>query len=69
MDYKISKLEYAEFEKHYAWTLLSAPDYRLGQAFVNYFPEAQVDAFPEVRLFFEPNNETSQTIINTLIEL
>ena len=69
MDYKISKLEYAEFKQHYVWVLLSAPDYRLGQAFVNYFPEAQVDAFPEVRLFFEPNNETSQTIINTLIEL
>ena len=35
----ISKLEYEEFEKHYAWVLIKAPDYRLGQAFLNYFPK------------------------------
>lgn len=69
MEYKISKLAYAEFEKHYAWVLLSAPDYRLGQAFVNYFPEAQIKGLPDSRLFFETNNKTSQSIINTLIEL
>ncbi len=35
----ISKSEYEEFEKHYVWVLIKAPDYRLGQAFLNYFPE------------------------------
>lgn len=33
----ISKKEYEEFEESYTFTLLSAPSYRYGQAFINYF--------------------------------
>ena len=35
---KITAAEYEEFLKHLAWTRLKAPDYRFGQAFLNYFP-------------------------------
>jgi hypothetical protein len=35
---KITAVEYEEFLKHLAWTRLKAPDYRFGQAFLNYFP-------------------------------
>jgi hypothetical protein len=37
--YQITKEQYEEFLKHLAWTRLKAPDYRYGQAFLNYFPE------------------------------
>jgi len=37
--YKISKEQYEEFLKHLMWVRLKAPDYRFGQAFLNYFPE------------------------------
>jgi hypothetical protein len=38
-DLKITRKQYDQFLKHYAWQLLQSPDYRLGQAFLNYFPE------------------------------
>ena len=34
----ISKKEYEEFLKDYTVEVLRNPDYRLGQAFLNYFP-------------------------------
>ena len=34
----VSKEEYQGFLKHYEWQLIKSPDYRLGQAFLNYFP-------------------------------
>ena len=37
--YKITRERYEEFLKHLVWTRLQAPDYRFGQAFLNYFPE------------------------------
>lgn len=37
--YKITKQQYEEFLKHLVWTRLKAPDYRFGQAFLNYFPK------------------------------
>jgi hypothetical protein len=36
--YQISKQQYEEFLKHLAWQRLKTPDYRFGQAFLNYFP-------------------------------
>jgi len=36
---KISQAQYQEFLKHLAWQRLKTPDYRFGQAFLNYFPE------------------------------
>jgi hypothetical protein len=40
---KITASEYAEFLKHLAWQRLKTPDYRFGQAFLNYFPEVSKD--------------------------
>jgi hypothetical protein len=37
--YKITRAQYEEFLKHLVWQRLQAPDYRFGQAFLNYFPE------------------------------
>jgi hypothetical protein len=37
--YRITQEQYEEFLKHLMWTRLMAPDYRFGQAFLNYFPE------------------------------
>jgi hypothetical protein len=39
MAIKITPEQYAQFQEHYAWQVLKSPDYRLGQAFLNYFPE------------------------------
>ena len=35
----ISKERYKEFEQHWIMEFMRNPDYRLGQAFLNYFPE------------------------------
>jgi hypothetical protein len=37
--YRISKERYEEFLKHLVWQRLQSPDYRFGQAFLNFFPE------------------------------
>ena len=70
--YKISKERWAEFEEHYAWQLLKSPDYRLGQAFLNYFNE--VDKIWEndgdlgrqssVNLYYETDNKRAMLLIN-----
>jgi hypothetical protein len=39
--YQISKQQYEEFLKHLAWQRLKTPDYRFGQAFLNYFPNVR----------------------------
>jgi hypothetical protein len=36
---KITLAEFEEFEKQYMFEVLKNPDYRLGQAFSNTFPE------------------------------
>lgn len=36
---KITENEYAGFLEHYTWEKLKNPDYRIGQAFLNYFPD------------------------------
>ena len=38
---KITKQEYENFEAYYTWTLIKAPDFRFGQAFMCYFSEAE----------------------------
>ena len=35
----ISKERYKEFEQHWILEFMRNPNYRLGQAFLNYFPE------------------------------
>lgn len=70
----ISKLEYEEFEKHYAWVLIKAPDYRLGQAFLNYFPKIskmmlsrEKGMQDEFQLFNERDPKKAQEIINQFL--
>jgi hypothetical protein len=74
--YRISKQRYAEFLEHYAWQLLKSPDYRLGQAFINYFNE--IDKIMEadgmhgqrdaVSLYYEKNNVREQETINLWLD-
>lgn len=74
---KISKAEWAEFQKHYAWILLKAPDYRLGQAFLNYFPSVSHEmindtdegTLAEFRLYNETNPSKAQDEIDKWLEL
>jgi len=73
---KVSQSEYKEFLKYYAWQLLSAGDYRLGQAFLNYFPKISNNlinagdqgAEKEMKLYNERDNKQSQKIIDQWIE-
>jgi hypothetical protein len=41
LEFSITKEEYEEFQVDYTMTLLKVPTYRFGQAFLNYFPEAE----------------------------
>ncbi len=61
-----------KFQEHYAWQLLQSPDYRLGQAFLNYFPEVGRDmeseddgALLEMKLFYETDCEEAQRVIDS----
>jgi len=75
--YKVSKERYEEFQKHYTWQWLKNPNFRLGQAFLNYFNE--VDKIMEAdgdlglrtshELYYEPDNERAQQIIDRWREL
>lgn len=67
---KIAADKYAEFLEHYSWQLLQAPDYRLGQAFLNYFPAigkglAKTDGtILEMKLYYETDNARAQEMID-----
>jgi hypothetical protein len=70
MAIKITPEEYARFQEHYAWQLLKSPDYRLGQAFLNYFPEishamlANEDGnLEEYRFYNETDPDKAQDLI------
>jgi len=75
--YKISKAKWAEFQEHYVWQLLSTPDYRLGQAFLNYF--AEVDKImnadgdlgmrDSIALYYAINNDEAMTLIYRWLDL
>jgi hypothetical protein len=67
---KITAAEYAEFLEHYSWQLLQSPDYRLGQAFLNYFPDVSKvlsstdGTILEMKLYYETDNARAQKIID-----
>ena len=78
----ISKERYEEFLKHYQWQLLKSPDYRLGQAFLNYFPEISkalveetesgqptAGALLECKLYHETNQSQAQKLIDIFREM
>jgi hypothetical protein len=67
----ITQKQYKEFMEHYAWQLLKSPDYRIGQAFLNYFPEVSTNlasrhegTLLEMKLYYETNNERAKWLIN-----
>ena len=69
---KISERDYVKFQEHYAWQLLQSPDYRLGQAFLNYFPEVGQNmryeddgTLLEMKLFYEKDCEEAQRVIDS----
>ena len=73
--YKISKQQWAEFEEHYAWQLLKAPDYRLGQAFLNYFNEVDKIMHADVTvggvgfiLYYETDNKRAIQMIQKWLD-
>jgi hypothetical protein len=75
MGMKVTKDEYEAFLKDYAWELLQQPDYRLGQAFLNFFPSVNNEyandgdhgALEAQKLYYSTYNE-SQAIINKWLE-
>ena len=67
----ITPTQYQEFMEHYAWQLLKSPDYRIGQAFLNYFPEVSKQMVKEeqgtlfeMKLYYETDNERAKWLIN-----
>ena len=73
---KITREQYEEFLKHLAWMRLKAPDYRFGQAFLNYFPEISKNmrrdgdngVIDEMNLFYETNDLAAQGIISKWLD-
>ena len=67
----ISKEQYKEFEQHWIMEYMRNPDYRLGQAFLNYFTEigkiyldgGDHGANEEYRLWNTKDSKEANTII------
>jgi len=74
--YRVSQDRWEEFQKHYAWQKLQTPDYRLGQAFLNYFPEVdqliQADSDlgvqDSVALYYEYDDVRAMNVIITWLD-
>lgn len=73
---KITREEYAKFLEHFAWQRLQSPDYRLGQAFLNYFPhvskalieDEQWGTLYEYNIFNEINDLRAQEFIDKWVD-
>ena len=73
---KITREQYEEFLKHLAWQRLKAPDYRFGQAFLNYFPEisknmrrdGDLGTLDEMNLFYENSDLLAQEFISKWLD-
>ena len=73
---KITQEQYQEFLKHLAWQRLKSPDYRLGQAFLNYFPHVSKELIAseqwgtlyEYNIFNEINDLRAQEFINEWVD-
>lgn len=72
----ITKQQYEEFLKDYTIEVLRNPDYRLGQAFLNYFPavdrmmsnDGDLGAAGAVKLYYTTDNKEFQELIAHYIE-
>ena len=61
---KITPKQYQEFIEHLMWQRLQTPDYRMGQAFLNYFPDISTNmanskegTLLEMKLYYETDEE------------
>jgi len=63
----ITRKQYQEFMEHYAWQLLKSPDYRIGQAFINYFPELD-KLLNSVELYYETDNRRAMAVISNWVD-
>ncbi len=72
----ISKQQYEEFLKDYTIEVLRNPDYRLGQAFLNYFPavdrlmnnDGDLGAADATKLFYTINNDEARELIDRFVK-
>ncbi len=72
----ISKQQYEEFLKDYTIEVLRNPDYRLGQAFLNYFPavdrsmnnDGDLGAADATKLFYTTNNDEARELIDRFVK-
>ena len=73
----VSKEDYQEFLEHYEWQLIKSPDYRLGQAFLTYFPQiskamitdGDLGTLDEYRLYNETDKIIAQAKIDKWLEI
>ena len=68
---KITPKQYQEFIEHLMWQRLQTPDYRMGQAFLNYFPDISTNmanskegTLLEMKLYYETDEERAKWLIN-----
>ena len=69
---KITRKQYREFMEHLMWQRLQSPDYRMGQAFLNYFPNISTamtqdgdhGTLFEMKLYYETDEERAKWLIN-----
>lgn len=69
---KITQRQYQEFMEHLMWQRLQSPDYRIGQAFLNYFPEVSTyiarsgkdGTLFEMKLYYETDEDRAKELIN-----
>ena len=68
----ITQTEFDEFVKHYNWEILKNSDYRVGQAFINYFPSVKragrVMVDDSAKLFYNTNNEECWNMIRKFVK-
>lgn len=69
---KITQAQYQEFLEHLMWQRLQSPDYRMGQAFLNYFPDVsryltlqgKDGTLVEMKFYYETDEERIKELIN-----
>jgi hypothetical protein len=75
MSVKITPEDWQKFEKHYMMEFMRNPEYRFGQAFLNYFPELSKYLISagergesiERRLWNETSRQSVMSLIGSLI--
>jgi|APCry1669189567_1035234.scaffolds.fasta_scaffold00213_7 hypothetical protein len=73
----LSPQEFDEFVKHYNWEYMRNPDYRVGQAFLNWCPtiirkqiatESGQDVDSAAKLFYNTSNEECWNLIRKYVK-